>query len=201
MLKNINFRDTNLNETLSKGMSLTKQEFLKKKSSNDEIAKIDKNRIHTDFNKENVKIIKDNNLYFDKNHTMNIRYPKNFFKTPYEKQSKTKVSRQAPEWFQVVTEEKNKKYDEIIAKNEETLSILSRYNKWITVTPKSKNRKMPLEKMKIVKIDETSRIMPNWMQIRANKDIKLCETMKSVEYNSIRYVILFLNFREKILWR
>ena len=122
---------------------------------------------------------------------MTIRYARNFFKAEPEKQNRTKVSKAAPEWFQVVTDEKNKKFDEIIAKNEETLSVLSRYNRWITVTPKSKNRRMPLEKMKIEKIDETSRIMPNWMQIKAKKDMELYGMMKSVEYNSIRHVNFF----------
>jgi len=117
-----------------------------------------------------------------------IRYPRNFFKKEPENQTRTKVSKDAPDWFQVVTEEKNKKFADIIANNEETLNILSRYQRWITITPKSKNRRYPLEKMKIEKFDETSRIMPNWMQIKAKKDKELYEMMKPVEYNSIRHV-------------
>ncbi len=117
-----------------------------------------------------------------------IHYPRNFFKKTPEKQNRTKVSEAAPEWFKVVTDEKNQKFDAIIAKNEETLSILSRYKSWITVTPKSKNRKLPLEKMKIKHFDETSRIMPNWMQIKAKKDKELFEMMRTAEYNSMRDV-------------
>lgn len=49
-------------------------------------------------------------------------------------------------------------------KNEETLSIFSKFQKWITVTPNSQNRKRPLEKEKIKSMDKTSKIMPNWMQ-------------------------------------
>jgi len=145
----------------------------------------------TECNNENEKILKENNFYFDKNNSIMIRYPRNFFRKEPEKQNRTKVSRAAPEWFNVVTDEKNKKTDQLIAKNEETLSVLSRYKSWITVTPKSKNRRFPLEKMKIEKFDETSRIMPNWMQIKAKKDKELFEMMRSSEYNSMREVRIF----------
>lgn len=148
----------------------------------------DRNKTLTDYRKENTKILKDNNYYFDKNHKMTIRYPKNYFRRTPEKQSRTKVSVAAPEWMKVVTDEKNKMYNDILCKKEETLSIFSRYNKWITVTPRSKNRRRPLEKMKIEKMDETSKIMPNWMQIRVKKDMDLYGMFKSAEYNSIRHV-------------
>ena len=180
-------RDYITNESLNKGYSMNKKDFLEKKFS-DSIQNI-QNTSKSGVNLENTKIINQTNFYFDKNNKQIIRYPPNFFKHPSEKQYKTKVSRQSPDWFQVVTEEKNKKYDEIISKNEDTISILSRYNKWITVTPKSKNRRYPLEKMKIEKIDETSRIMPKWMQLNAKKDQVLSGMMKSVEYNSTRNVI------------
>ena len=151
-------------------------------------------RSKTIYNNGNSKILEENNFYFDKNNKQVIRYPKNFFKQDTEKKSRTKVSLNAPEWFKVVTDEKNKQYNDLICKNEETLSIFSRYNKWITVTPKSKNRRKPLEKMKIEKMDETSKIMPNWMQIRSKKDMELYGKMKSAQYNSIRHVINFLFF-------
>ena len=38
-------------------------------------------------------------------------------------------------------------------KKEDTLFIISRFKNWITVTPKSKNRKNPLEKIKAVKLN------------------------------------------------
>lgn len=146
------------------------------------------NKTFINHGNQNSKILKENNYYFDKNHKNIVRYPKNFFKKTPEKQSRTKVSVSAPEWMKVVTDEKNAMYNEIMCKNEETLSIFSRYNKWITVTPRSKNRKRPLEKMKIEKMDETSKIMPNWMQIKVKKDMDLYGMFKSVEYNSIRHV-------------
>ena len=51
-------------------------------------------------------------------------------------------------------------------KNEDTISIFSRYQNWITVTPKHKDRRHPLEKAKATKKEQTSRIMPKWMEIR-----------------------------------
>lgn len=185
-------RDVTHSETLNKGFSISKKEFLERKNINNIESKdsitTDRNKTLINFERQNTKTLYDNNLYFDKNNKGMIRYPRNFFKKDAEKPNRTKVSKEAPEWFQVVTDEKNKKYDEIIAKNEETLNVLSRYNRWITITPKSKNRRMPLEKMKIEKIDETSRIMPNWMQIKAKKDKELYEMMRSAEYKSLRTV-------------
>lgn len=205
-------------DNINKGYSLPKNKFLEKKyssiSNNNNINNTNKSENHKENNKENSinmksdynplktvsnlnfnreksKELKENSFYFDKNNKQMIRYPKNFFKKSPEKKSRTKVSKNAPEWFKVVTDEKNQKYDEIIAKNEETLCLFSRYNKWITVTPKSKNRRKPLEKMKIGKMDETSKTMPNWMQIRAKKDMELYEKMRSAEYNSIRHVNKF----------
>jgi hypothetical protein len=145
-------------------------------------------------NTENIKILTENNFYFDKTDKNMIHYPKNYFKKEPEKQNRTRVSKAAPEWFQVVSDEKNKKIDEKISKNEETLFLLSRYNRWITVTPKSKNRRLPLEKMKIEKLDSTSRITPNWMQIGAKKDMLMYDMMRSSEYNSMRCVNIFSLF-------
>ena len=48
--------------------------------------------------------------------------------------------------------------------------------------------------MKIEKMDETSKIMPNWMQIRVKKDMELYGKFKSAEYNSIRHVIYIKDF-------
>lgn len=210
---------------MTQGISLSKEEFIKKKSFDKQANStllINDNKSRTlsninNLNKEkegsnvkinnnyttnypniansNIKILKENNFLFDKNNKNVVRYPKNFFKKTPEKQYRTKVSLAAPEWMKVVTEEKNKKYDELFCKNEETLSILSRYHRWITVTPKSKNRRKPLEKMKIEKMDETSKIMPNWMQIKVKKDMNLYNMFKSAEYNSIRHVRNFRLFK------
>jgi hypothetical protein len=65
------------------------------------------------------------------------------------KQTRTKISSGSPEWFNVVNEKKMKEFNEKLNK-EDTLFIISRYQSWITVTPKGKNRKRPLEKLKAV---------------------------------------------------
>lgn len=58
-------------------------------------------------------------------------------------------------------------------KSEETISIISKFQRWITVTPKTKNRKRPLERERIQSMDKTSKIMPKWMQpMHSEKIIK-----------------------------
>ena len=76
---------------------------------------------------------------------------------------RTIISNDAPEWFNVINDEKLARLNNKL-KNEETMTIFSRFQKWITVTPKHKNRKRPLEKEKITSMEKTSKIMPNWMQ-------------------------------------
>ena len=102
--------------------------------------------------------------------------------------TRTKISDAAPQWFNVVNEGKLKAIEEKMIKNEDTLSVFSRYQKWITVTPRSKNRKHPLEKMKKLKMEETSKIVPNWMQIKNHKEEMKEDTLKSAEYVSSRNV-------------
>ena len=60
---------------------------------------------------------------------------------------------------------------------EDTIFVLSKFNRWVTVTPKSKNRKRPLESQRVVikfilfqeSMDQESRVMPQWMQIHVTK--------------------------------
>ncbi len=98
------------------------------------------------------------------------------------KPSRTKISDNAPDWFHLVDEKSQKKYEDKIAKNEETLFVFSRYQKWITVTPKNKNRKRPLEHTKNVKMEETSKIVPKWMQIKVEKEKLKEDQFKSVQF-------------------
>lgn len=107
--------------------------------------------------------------------------------------SRTKISDEAPNWFHIVNDKKLKDWNEALAKNEETISVFSRYNKWITVTPKNKNRKKALEKIKIQKMEETSKIMPNWMQIKISKDKIKEDNMRQSEYQSMRDVNINFN--------
>lgn len=104
--------------------------------------------------------------------------------------NRTKISDGAPEWFNVVDKGKIDRYNEAM-KKEDTMMIFSRYQKWITVTPRGKNRKYPLEKLKVLDMDKTSRIMPNWMQIK-NPPLNPSNRveMKSIIYNPIREVYL-----------
>lgn len=102
---------------------------------------------------------------------------------------RTKISKEAPEWFHVVTDQRVKAWDEAFIKNGDTLSVFSRYNKWITVTPTSKDRRRPLEKIKIQKMEETSKIMPNWMQIKIDKEKIKEDPMRAAEYQTLREVI------------
>lgn len=104
--------------------------------------------------------------------------------------NRTKISTNAPDWFHVVTEKKAKEFNDRMIAKEDTLSVFSRYNKWITVTPRSKNRKMPLEKLKVEKFEETSKIMPKWMQISSISERPKFDNFKTAEYNSIRDVKL-----------
>jgi hypothetical protein len=64
------------------------------------------------------------------------------------------------------------------------LFIVSRYQSWITVTPKGKNRKRPLEKVKVTNMEETSKVVPNWMQIKHIN--KPPDTMRSKDYKAHR---------------
>jgi hypothetical protein len=62
----------------------------------------------------------------------------------------SKVSKESPEWFKVYDDktlnDANRKYIE----NKESLHVLSKFQRWITITPKSKNRNKPLENVKLV---------------------------------------------------
>lgn len=98
-------------------------------------------------------------------------------------QNKTKISKEAPEWFHVVPEWKAKKFDEELIKKEDTISVFSRYQNWITVTPRSKDRRHPLEKIKPTKKEDASRTMPKWMELKSYPNLRLTENLKSVSYH------------------
>jgi hypothetical protein len=71
------------------------------------------------------------------------------------------------------------------------LFVFSRYQKWITVTPKNQNRKRPLENTKNVKMEETSKIVPKWMQIKVAKDKLQEDQFKSAQFQSFSNVRIF----------
>lgn len=83
-----------------------------------------------------------------------------------------------PEW-------KVQQFNDFLAKNEDTLNIISRHQGWITVNSKTKDRKRPLEKMKAANMEVTSKIMPKWMEIK-HKNTKREEILKSTQYSPIK---------------
>ena len=69
--------------------------------------------------------------------------------------------------------------------------MFSRYKKWITVTPKHKDRRHPLENEKISNT-KTSRIMPSWMLANHPSNVKQPECFKAVEYYPIRQKVYII---------
>jgi hypothetical protein len=100
-----------------------------------------------------------------------------------------KESKELPRCFEVVNEDKMKHIQSELEK-QETLMVLSKNKSWITVTPRSKNRRKCLEKIQ-VKPHEVSRIVPQWMVI-SNKYIqnRKDDAFKSVDHRSIRNGII-----------
>lgn len=153
--------------------------------------------------------IQSNDHYFYKNiHGNPIRSMKD--DGLKKKIERTTISNDAPDWFNVVNENKLKMLNEKLNK-EETISIFSKFQKWITVTPKRRNRKFPLEKEKIEKMDKTSKIMPNWMQSKYSlydnkgvdtKEVKVGFGKKSnffVEENNYpKSVFSYMDYRHNV---
>ena len=82
-----------------------------------------------------------------------------------------------PEW-------KINQFKEYLSKNEDTINILSKYQSWITTSPLTNDRRHPFEKQK-TSYNETTKIMPKWMEIKF-KNAKKEENLKSTEYYPIR---------------
>ena len=144
----------------------------------------------------------------------------------YRSKEKTKISEEAPEWFDVFPKWKKKQYDDFISKNETTLNILSKHQNWITVNSKTKDRCHPLEKNIQTEKETTSRIMPEWMESKYNDcikkdDFKLVEyyptkqkakqlliyvdkelnpsKIKPPDYNKMRSIFSYCDFRNNVL--
>ena len=95
------------------------------------------------------------------------------------------MSKNAPEWFNILPDWKIEQYKEYLAKNEDTINILSKHQNWITTSPRTYDRKHPLEKKKALNMEETSKIMPKWMEIKHKINQKE-EDFKSIEYYPIK---------------
>lgn len=85
-----------------------------------------------------------------------------------------------PDW-------KVKQLHEYFKKTEDTLNVLSKYQNWITVSTKTRNRKRPLEKLKPTNPNLNDKLLPSWMVIKGkNKFRKSDEVFKSIEYYPIK---------------
>ena len=73
--------------------------------------------------------------------------------------------------------------DELV-KKEDTIKVFSRYQNWITVDSKDQDRRKALERVRILKKDVTSRLMPEWMENKNIQKNKISEDkFKLIEYN------------------
>ena len=103
------------------------------------------------------------------------------FYNKYRSKEKTKISDDAPAWFDVFPKWKKKQYNDYISKNETSLNILSKQQNWITVNSKTKDRRYPLERNIQTEKETTSKIMPEWMESKYN-DCLQKDNFKLVEY-------------------
>ena len=144
--------------------------------------RIESNNYGNNGNKRiNEKKLKENFLYFDKNHKNIIRH-KNWWKIDANP-SKTKISKGAPKWFNIVPNWKSKLFNDELIRKQDTISVFSKNQNWLTVTPKKKDRRNALEKKRILDMDVTSKLMPRWMEIKTDKS-KPIDLFKSIEYNN-----------------
>ena len=166
--------------TIRPGQNLSKNDFVNQKSNilNQNNPQISKWENPNETGDKQSKLLKENKLVF-----VRSILPKTEFETP-DANSRTKVSNDAPEWFDVCPDWKIKKFEEEMAKKNDTISVFSRYQNWITVTPKNKDRRHALEKVKATNMEESSNIMPKWMV--SNHKGKLNENFKRVEYYPIK---------------
>ena len=70
-----------------------------------------------------------------------------------------------PEW-------KAKLFKDEISNKEDTIKVFSRYQNWITVDSRDLDRRKALERIKILKKDVTSKLMPKWMEIKGREKKK-----------------------------
>ena len=89
----------------------------------------------------------------------------------------------APKWFNIVPDWKAKLFKEELVKKEDTITVFSKNYNWLTVTPRKQDRRKALEKIKIIDMEVTSKLMPKWMEIK-HKGEKSADIFKSVEYRN-----------------
>lgn len=80
-------------------------------------------------------------------------------------------SKDSPEYLRQYDKEQFGEIDKYYKKNNQNISVLSRFGDWITLPPGCRNRKQALEKVKHGTY-ETSLVAPQWMDIHSkHKDI------------------------------
>lgn len=77
----------------------------------------------------------------------------------------TRISDDSPNWFKLHNFKQYSDINDALIKNNESLHVFSRFQKWITITPDKQNRNKPLENVKLTSL-ESSAIIPYWMQIK-----------------------------------
>jgi hypothetical protein len=91
-------------------------------------------------------------------------------------------SKESPDWFHIAPEWKESQFREHLAKNEDSIKILSKHQGWISISSKTNNRKSPLEKFTFDK-EKHRNIMPNWMNLKYYKNhTKDEDIFKKVQY-------------------
>lgn len=84
-----------------------------------------------------------------------------------------------------------KKVNDIITK-EESIRVFSRFNNWITVSPKTKSRKHAFEKNISTNAQNRDKVIPKWMQQHIDKS-KVPEHMfKPIEYLSNDVINIYI---------
>jgi len=95
----------------------------------------------------------------------------------------SKNCKESPDWFKFYNQEQLNKVNDKYINNGESLHILSKFKRWITVTPIKKDRNHPLEIVKLTSL-QNSKIVPYWMQIKTTVEAK--NLFKPIQINDIR---------------
>ena len=94
-------------------------------------------------------------------------------------------SKESPDWFHIAPEWKGSQFREYLAKNEDSIKILSKHKGWISISTKTNNRKTPLEKFTFDK-EKHRNIMPNWMNLNYYKNYTKDEDIFNKEIDFLK---------------
>ena len=92
-------------------------------------------------------------------------------------------SKESPDWFHIAPEWKESQFREHLAKNEDSIKILSKHKGWISISSKNNSRITPLEKFTFDR-EKHRNVMPNWMNLKYYKNYTKDEDVfTKVQYN------------------